>query len=723
MENYDVDPEILESFVDESLEGLESLDSYFIDLEKNPENTEIINSIFRPVHSIKGSSAFFGLLKVKSLAHHMEDLLDKIRQKKKFADPQTIKLLLASLDFLRNILENVRINQTESVDDQKLEDFNSRLVEALEEDDGGEVARAAVLIGDLIYKLEEIRDLDPGKMQKHVDEAEGIISGITPIALKGLIKQSENQDGRGDKTTGPVAELAELLRIPFEELEKDAEIVQEIRNQLVKLKNAAVSGETEKLVSEALSEYDAFMQNIGFDEILRDSLNDKVEELAEKGDFVKKETEQDEGQDDQVKEPSESDIQPEEKSQNSRKDVKDKTMRVYEKDIDSFLSFVSELVVVEEMFNYLHKKISLKDSSTASEFKRVIETFGTLSSDLRKSIFSIRMVSVKSLFGKAERIVHDVTSEKDKKAEVVIKGDNLLIDKSYLELLDAPFTHMIRNAADHGIEPPEERKTLGKSETGTVEAEMKETERSVELIIKDDGRGIDYEAVSAKAAEMGIINPGEYVDNDSLTEFLFMSGVSTAEEVTEISGRGVGMDVVKSNIEEAGGSIKISTEKNKGSTFTISLPKNVTTRIIEGFLVKSGEDIYVMPIDIVGESFAVYPGDIETVEGDKGRILRRKETLYGFIRLKDSFYSPGVENLDLKDTSEQKESVEIGISVNIKNSLYVIAVDQILGVQEVVVRDVKGLISENNLFEGASILGDGSVAMILGKEGIEKLLK
>ena len=723
MENYEVDPEILESFVDESLEGLESLDSYFIDLEKNPDNTEIINSIFRPVHSIKGSSAFFGLLKVKSLSHHMEDLLDKIRQKKKFADPPTIKLLLSSLDFLRSILENVRVNKTESVDDKKLEDFKVRLEQALEEDDHGDTAKAAVLIGDLIYKLEEIRDLDPQRLQMYVDQAESIISGITPIALKGLIKKSEKKDSSEYKITGPVSELSELLRIPFEEIEKDAQIIQEIRNQLVNLKSIAVSGETEKLVSDALSEYDAFMQNIGFDEILRDSLNDKVDELAEKGDWVKKEDEQKENPDDQAKDLPETDIQAEQKPDNSKKDAKDKTMRVYEKEIDSFLSFVSELVVVEEMFNYLHKKISREDSKTASEFKRVIETFGTLSSDLRKSIFSIRMVSVKSLFGKAQRIVHDVTSEKDKKAEVIIKGDHLLIDKSYLELLDAPFTHMVRNAADHGIEPPEERKLLGKSETGIVEAEMKETEKSIELIIRDDGRGIDYEAVSAKAAEMGIIKPGEYVDNDSLTEFLFMSGVSTAEEVTEISGRGVGMDVVKSNIEEAGGSIKILTETNKGSTFTISLPKNVTTRIIEGFLVKSGEEIYVMPIEIVGESFAVYPEDIETVEGNKGRILRRRDTLYGFIRLKDFFDSSVDNNPDLKKVSEQKESVEIGISVNIKNSLYVISVDQILGVQEVVVRDVDGLISENNLFEGASILGDGSVAMILGKKGIEKLLK
>jgi two-component system chemotaxis sensor kinase CheA len=722
MENYEVDPEILESFVDESLEGLEALDSYFIDLEKNPENTEIVNKIFRPVHSIKGSSAFFGLLKVKSLSHHMEDILDKIRQKKKFADPRTIKLLLSSLDFLRSILENVRKNKTETVDDKKLEDLNSRLINALEEDDGGDLSKAAVLIGDLIYKLEEIRALGPPNLQKYVDQAEGIITGITPIALKGLIKKSEKKDSSDHIKTGPVAELSEILQIPFKELEKDTEIVQEIRNQLVNLKDIAVSGETEKLISEALSEYDLFMKGIGFDEILKESLDDKVEKLAAKGEWVSTEPEKKESSESQPAD-SGTDNKSGQKSDNSKRDVKDKTMRVYEKDIDSFLSFVSELVVVEEMFNYLHKKISLKDSTTASEFKRVIETFGNLSSDLRKSIFSIRMVSVKSLFGKAERIVHDVTSEKNKKAEVIIKGDNLLIDKSYLELLDAPFTHMVRNAADHGIESPEERKELGKSETGLIEAEMKETERSVELIIRDDGKGIDYEAVSAKAAEMGIIKPGEYVDNDSLTSFLFMSGVSTAQEVTEISGRGVGMDVVKTNIEEAGGNIKILTEKNKGSTFTISLPKNVTTRIIEGFLVKSGEDIYVLPIDIVGESFAVYPEDIETVEGNKGKFLRRKDCFYGFIRLKDSFKFSGKDNLSLKEGVGQNEKIETGISVNIKNSLYVISVDQILGVQEVVVRDVNSLVSGNDLFEGASILGDGSVAMILGKKGIEKLLK
>lgn len=706
MPDYQVDDELLNGFIDESMEGLEPVDAFLISLEKNPDDIETVNKIFRPFHSIKGSAAFFGLMKVKILAHRMEDILDRIRQNKKAPDAIVINLLLNGLDRLRTIFSGIKNGETEdSGAGEDFESFIERLSQAIKETDEGTVSKAAVFLCDLIFKLEEIRTSDFSDKGKLIDEAESIITKITPLALGEMYKTADK-----NLENTPATKFLKLFENKFEDLVKDEKKVSSIKQELINLKDMSDSPDTSETINKALSEYESFMKNIGFDEILYDSLKVKALELQEKG---KWKINPDQPQNSVKPKKDVSKKLPE------KKDPKERTMRVLEKDIDSFLSFVSELVVVEEMFNYLHKKLSRENTHTASEFKRVIETFGTLSGNMRKSIFSIRRVPVKSLLSRAERIVHDVCAANGKKAEVIIEGDEMTIDKSYLELLDAPFTHMIRNAADHGIESPGERLACNKPEAGRINAVMRETDNMIELEVSDDGGGIDFDAVYSKALELGYVKPGQTLDEDILKDFLFMSGVSTAEQVTEVSGRGVGMDVVRKNVEESGGAIFIDSVKGRGTLFRISLPKNVTTRIMDGFLVRSEGFIYVMPMDMIEESFVFYENEVSSVEG-KGRVVKRRNRLYRVLYLSETLMGKEISSPDKKSVEESMP--ETGIIADCKETSVVVVVDEIIGVQKVVIRNVDGLSSVKELFDGAALLGDGSVAMILGKKGLLALM-
>ncbi len=576
MRTYEIDPELLAGFIDESLEGLEPLDTLFIELENNPENLELVNTIFRPIHSIKGSSPFFGLLKIKELAHRMEDLLDKIRQKKMKISSAVIRILLPGLDLLRMMFDNLRAGMEETVAETKFLAIIEPIIE--------------------IYNKGDETDVDKNRLAS----AEVLTSDVKMPVIP------------ADRRTGTDRRAAS-------------------------------------------------------------------------------------------------------------KPSMEKTMRVSEKSIDSFLSYVSELVVVEEMFNYLQKKlIASAEKSVATEFKRVIETFGGLSSNLRRSILTIRMVPARSMLQKAPRIIHDIAAATGKKVNVQIEGDETQIDKSFVEMLDAPFTHMVRNAVDHGIEPEEERIAAEKPATGLIRISLRETEKEIELVIADDGKGLDYVAITKKAEEIGIVAKGQSLDENTVVDLLFMSGVSTAKEVTDVSGRGVGMDVAKKNVEAAGGKITIESKKGRGSTFVISLPRSVSTQIMDGFIVRTGRDIYVMPMELIGESFALNAADIHTVK-NKGEMILRRGELFPVVRLGRELNKDFSKTTDVCNVKERFGNESVAISVTVNNRYYALCVDEIVGVQKVVVREIDGVTVNEKLFDGAAMLGDGSVAMIIGVEGLGTL--
>jgi len=564
----DMDREVFLGFIDESMESLAEAESAMIALESDPRGMDLIPGIFRAVHSLKGNSAFFGLMHVKTLAHRIEDLLDAVRQKRMQCSRQLIDALLPGLDLLRRMLENVRDGGPELTDPDVLDGTLERLDQALQ--------------------------------------------------------------GKGD-----AAPPAKPLEQPFDHV--DAE------------KKTAARPAAEK------------------------------------------------AQDSSVR-----------------------TLRIAESSLDAFLEHVGELIGIEEMLRYCLRQAGKTDGmGTYRELKQVVEQFCKVSAALRSGIMETRKVQAKALLEKAPRLVRDVAANKGKQIRVEIKGTDIRIDKNYSDLLDAPLVHMVRNAADHGIETPEERRQAGKSVEGMIHIELTEQENHIRLTISDDGRGLNRTALTAKAMDMGLVEPGRPLSEDDIIRLLFTSGVSTAAEITDISGRGVGMDVVKQAIESAGGQIQVDSSIGRGSVFTILLPKNVSTKIIDGYLVRGRDNItYVLPLKSVLEAFVTGWNGISTVMG-QGRMVSRRDALHPVLDL-DTAVREGNENAG---TSYGPSAGDVTlVLLDIGGKTVALAVADIVGVQKIVVKPIDGLESKNNMIEGAAVMGDGAVALILGVKGLAGLL-
>lgn len=699
VKDYDIDPQLLNEFLDESADALAPLEPLFIQLESDPENTDIVNQIFRPVHSLKGNSAFFGLLKTKDLSHKMENLLDLVRKKRKKVNNEVTTVLLEGLDALRSFIDRVRDGEEEVEDEPGYQSLLERTIAAAEEDQFDPVT----FLTTLENKLKTIQAELPTNVQDLIDD---VLKSLDPMREEFQTDQPASTDG-----PAPLTIISKILAEPFEDT-LDDEDSKRVLDSLKELADVAASEETSKIIETALDEYDTFVNNIGFDPLLREMLLEKIQMLSKSGQWKSpdsptgKPSVETKGEAPQTDQAPPADRKP--------KEDKDKTMRVSEKRIDGFLAYVGELVVVEEMFNFLHRRLgsSSCDRELIQEFKRILETFDALADNLRKSILTIRMVPINSILQKAPRIIHDIAGKTGKKVNVTMEGEDLNVDKSYHEILDAPLTHMVRNAIDHGIETPEARAAAGKDETGNIHISVVERENDIELALIDDGAGINFDAVKKKAVEIGLIGENDALTDEKLVDFLFEAGVSTAKKVTDVSGRGVGMDVVKRNIESVGGKIFIDTKPGEGTTFRITLPQNVTTQIMQGFLVKIGPETYVLPMSQIRESFAPSKSDISTVTG-KGEVVSRHGTLYPVLRLKGY----------LNNTNENDENIHALVTIDIKNKRYAIAIDEIVGVQKVVVKPVSDLIVNDNLFDGAALMGDGTVAMVVNAEALQKLLE
>jgi two-component system chemotaxis sensor kinase CheA len=488
----------------------------------------------------------------------------------------------------------------------------------------------------------------------------------------------------------------------------------QVGGALATLETDAATGPAKALIADTLDTYQTFMDTVGFDDLLREMLLEKVNEMAALGPEAFGATAP-AAEAEQPATPGPSESAPQEAPEGAAPaaDHKhpDKTMRVSESHIDTFLAFVGEMLVVGDMFHHLQRRVDdeLNGSDISASFRRTNETFANLSNDLQRSIMSIRRVAVRSLLQKVPRMVRDIASHSGKDIAVHVSGDDVEVDKSLIDLLDAPLTHMVRNAADHGIEPPEARKAAGKPVQGTVRVEVTETADMVVVSVSDDGAGLNLEAIRAKAESLELVKPGQELREQDIVNLLFSSGVSTAAAVTDVSGRGVGMDVVRRMIEEAGGRITVSTEAGSGSVFAVHVPKSVTTQIMSGFLVRTGGQVFVLSLDRVRETTKVEKHELESVTG-KGRVVK----LHGNILPVVSFG----ESMAINHINGARD-FEVLVTVEAFKKEFALSVDDVIGVQQVVRRAIDGLETHTPAITGGALLGDGSVALIVD---VEKML-
>lgn len=677
--------ELLLDFIDESLDSLGAVEGLFVRLEADPDDLKLVESIFRPVHSIKGNAAYFGLMRIKEVAHRLESLLDLVRQGRRRVDSRLCDLLLKGVDALRGILSKVRDEEKEYDD----ESDHAKLVAELEEEaERVEVPVSVATIPRAFY-----------------ERIESFLSGLPEPARRtgaGLLAQLRPDGNRAARIDpSALASLRSELASPIPgRLPPDKE--RSVLGRIEALSRSAGTPESKAVAEELRSIASTFVGSaVGLDSLARELLLEKAS-LLEAAPPVEPAA---------VQTPSPAPRQ--EPSSVPKKESQNRTMRVSEESVDGFLEQVGELMGLEETFRYLGKRMveaGLADD-LATDLRQATEQFGHLSSFLSKGVMELRKTEARPLLQKAPRLARDVAERTGKRIEVRTAGEDVRVDKSYLELLDAPLMHMVRNACDHGIDSPAERIAAGKPPTGIVEVAVVEHDESLELKITDDGRGLDLEGLRRKAVELGIVRADATFGEGDAVAMLFRSGVSTAKEVSEISGRGVGMDVVKREIEGAGGRIEVRTVPGKGTTFRIVLPRSITTRISDGFLFRCGQERFVLPMRTVVETFPVAAATISRIAGRGSTAFFRNEILR-MVESSDLLQTPPIAGLE-----------GVFVRIRAKDGECVLQVDEALGVQRTVIKPVDEFCRAGGIFAGAAMLGDGRLAMVLDEEGLSEWLR
>ena len=717
-----IDPDILLEFIDESLDSIEGLPQLFIKLEKNPSDKNIVNAIFRPVHSIKGNSAFFGLLKLKRLTHELETTLDKCRKGEIAAEKNIINILLKGIDEITAIFNIIRLNKSEIADinsyDLLLDEIKkaymdtSRVINDHESNDA--INSQAVL--ERLLNLKNSALLAGHDEEKILQEAIDLLSVSAP----------HSNNSASQSKSSVYHKILNFLNREIDEVLPESE-VNVFESMLEDLKPLMIANDQLELFNAMYNDFKAFSETVGFDSLLAELLKEKLlksgcetpdirdlsseiilDEKADEELIISEPEDQSQYTDLDSPAPPEK-SKPEEDSSN--KGVAAKTMRIPETTIDEFLTFVGELVVIREMYDHLrsHYEDQGVPTDLTTELRRNTDTFRQVSGELERTCMNIRKQPIKQILRKLPRIVRDVANASSKEIDVEILGDEIQVDKSLIGIIEDPLVHMIRNAVDHGIEAPEERTEAGKSPTGKITLSVTEDEENLYVSIKDDGKGLNYPALLEKGIKMGVFQEGQNPSQTEIAQVIFMSGVSTAEKITDISGRGVGMDVVKRYIESAGGSVNITSETGEGSEFSITLRKSVTTQIINGLVFRLDDICYVIPLKYVVENFPPESDKFCNVM-DKQELIKRHDRLLRVIRLSELF----------SGNSSQERSRDSGILIVIEANGEKVALlaDEVVNIQQVVLKPLKGLHMRKEYFCGGALRGDGYISLILDIERI-----
>ena len=682
------DDQLLQVFIEEANDILADLDTNLIELEDNPHDQDLINEIFRSLHTLKGSASLTGLTDIADFVHHGEDLLDQVRNGELEINSEIINLLLQVHDLVEDMVKEVTTAGFE-VDKEAVAEVEESLKFFLNHDSSAspqEAEQESGTEGEQIYKIklnfnEELfaTGTDPVMLLEELAELGEIIdSNINLTKIPEVYDLNPEKCHLNVTVLLKTEEAREEIEDVFVFVEMDSEI--EITNVTDHFSNDLDVSLADKLTGEILVDR-GIVEEEDIEEAL--SQQDKLGDLLEKSGKVSKE------QVDKV-------VQEQKKS----KEVKEKsTIKVDTDKLEDLMNSMAELVisqskVKELILNKLDLNANIEINNALDEVDKKIRS-------LQEEVMNTRMIPIGSTFMRFKRLVRDLSQEQGKEVNLEIKGKETELDKTVIEEIGDPLKHMIRNSIDHGIEMPDEREERGKSRAGTITLNAYHKEGKVIIEIKDDGQGLDKDQILAKARENGIVEEDEELKEREIYNLIMEPGFSTSEEITETSGRGVGMDVVKSNIEKLRGSVKISSEKGEGTTFRLKLP--LTLAIIDGMKVKIGDEYFIIPLNSIVEFIQPFEKQLKTVEG-KGEVVKIRDKYVILSRL--------CNLLDIEaDVSDPTEGIVI--IVHDEGREICLLVDEILGQQQAVIKSLEDNYTYVEGLSGAAILGDGNVAMIL----------
>jgi two-component system chemotaxis sensor kinase CheA len=679
------DPSFYEDFLIEAQEHFEQIETNFLALEEAPGDLDLLNAIFRSVHTIKGAAGFLGLQKVLSLAHIGENVLDDLRKSRMELNDRVMELLFETVDMLKVLVDDVRIQvrkqgEPEDPDPSEL----IRNLESLKK--GGATAvtiQAAAPTGELHLPQALARVSEAGRQAAAAALAEGkSVLGIH-AELAGAIYGTAFNPFSMFQMVDLVGRLLHKQMVPREPVvDLDSFDARAFHLDLVMLIEATEPIEEVRKVFGAVTNATITFHplSLGAPE-------------AAAGDGL----------------PAQEDRRKAGRRNSDDKGASD-TIRVSQAKLEQFMNIVAELIISKTMISHLVERLVPQvnghpASAVAKELAHASVYLDHVSKEIQASVLGIRMVPVKTIFSKFPRMLRDLAKNSGKKIDLQVVGEDTEIDKSIIEELGDPMIHLIRNSADHGIEAPEVRVKSGKSEVGTVILRARHEGDSVVVEIEDDGKGIDPKVIRAKAVEKGLLTPdkAEAMPDEEVIELIFAPGFSTAAKVTDISGRGVGMDVVRSNVRKLNGRVGVRSTVGKGSVFTIKLP--LTLAIIDALLVKSGNQVFALPGTAVEETLIVPPDSISHLTSRQAINLRGE--VLGVCRLKQLLKSAAPDN-----PADEVDGHSV-VVVSAAGRRMGIIVDSFVRRQEVVIKPLAPYLASLPGISGASIMGDGGVVLIL----------
>ncbi|HEX2839747.1 chemotaxis protein CheA [Hyphomicrobium sp.] len=639
-----------ETFRNEVSELLDRLEQSLLDLESKPGDQDLVDSAFRALHTIKGSGAMFGFEHVAAFTHEFESLFDRIRKGEARISGDVISISLAAKDHIRSLVDRPdSANEKEGTDIlERLQDLTS----------GGPTTAG-------------------GAPKIHTASVPAAGAGMATWIIRMRFKRNVLVNG-----ANPLLLLEELRALGDCAIEADVSEVPPLENLdpeqcyiswTARLTTAASRSDIEYVFVFVADEMDLDIERVEAEPVAQHAADPQQEISASQVDQV----------------------------QHKKKDAPtvaarptkaDTTIRVQAERLDELMDRVGELVIMQARLAQIAERTS--DTS----IRLVSEEIARLTHGLRDTTMGIRLVPIGSLFTRFRRLVHDLSRDLSKPVEFVTSGEETELDKTVVERLADPLVHIIRNAIDHGLEDPVARGKAGKEATGHISLSARHAGAEVLLTLTDDGRGLDRDRIRAKAIERGLIDASADISDAALFQYIFHPGFSTAKQVSELSGRGVGMDVVKRSMDEMRGKIDLASTPGQGTQVTLRLP--LTLAIIEGLLVRVGNGRYIIPLSAVEECVELSESADKRSNGRS--FLNIRGDLVPFLRLRELFGSNTPPDLHQKVVIVSAGETKVGL-----------VIDQIIGSHQTVIKSLSKLHADVGTFSGATILGDGTTALIL----------
>lgn len=684
----------LEIFIDETKEHIQTLNDQVLILEAEPENIDTINEIFRAAHSLKGMAGTMGYKRMQRLTHDMENVFSEIRNGKMKASADLVDVVFRCLDALEGYLTNIQENADEGTEDN--EDIITML---------NNILNGGVNQPDTESATEPVKEDKPAQTSAPADGDKRKFLSISIADFERNAMLEAKTNGLNVYGVTVYVQQSCILKaarafLVFKNLEGKAEIiksvpgVQDIEDEKFDfdfsmfLLSEKSQEEIKKIIMNVSEIEDAVIEPFEIPAEITET--PKVEEVKAQ------EVQKTEKPKDEVKKPQAATA-----AAKSGKPVVNRSVRVDIEKLDDLMNLVSELIIAK---NGLVSVSSQGDSRENGQgFNDQIEYLERITTNLHESVMKVRMVPIESVVNRFPRMIRDLSKKLNKDMELIMEGEETELDRTVIDEIGDPLMHMLRNAADHGLESTIDRVKLGKPQKGTIKLVAYQDGNNVTIEVTDDGKGVDVEKVKASAIKKGTITEeqAEYMSDKEAIDLLFMPAFSTAEKVSDVSGRGVGLDVVKNKIEGLGGDVEVTTRLGEGSTFTIRLP--LTLAIIQALMVEIANEKYAIPLNSIVTVEDVPITDIKYVQ--QKEVINLRGTVIPLVRLDDM--------LDCEKVTKEDEENLVVVIVKKGDRQAGLVIDTLLGQQEIVIKPLGKYIHINRMISGATILGDGEVALII----------